>query len=117
MEGSELFLLGELPGAVDVHVTPSGVRIELRGEIDTVLSDDLDVAVQRVREHAMPVTVDASEVTFIDSTGASFFARLVRLPNAVAALELAPVVRDLLEITGIAAHLVVVPAGPQSTTA
>ncbi|MFS0700528.1 STAS domain-containing protein [Cellulomonas sp. 179-A 4D5 NHS] len=75
---------------------PDAVRVVLAGDIDTALVDALDAATAVVEEHRLPVMVDATAVTFMDSRGARFLSRCyVRGPMTVAA---SPPVRFLLTV-------------------
>lgn len=88
-------------GDVDVEAATSRTVITLYGEIDAALDDLLsnlcDIAV--TAGHA--VTVDVTDVTFMDSTGASFLIRLYRgvSPERVTLLHPTPAVRYLLNVT------------------
>jgi len=51
--------------------------ILLSGDVDITLEDDLDDLLQRYLDSRSPdVEVDLSQVTFLDSTGLAFLARL-----------------------------------------
>jgi anti-anti-sigma factor len=50
--------------------------ILLSGEIDLALGDDLEYAGRDAIDRAAPVRVDLSRVTFIDSVGLGFLARM-----------------------------------------
>ncbi|WP_432511441.1 STAS domain-containing protein [Kineococcus sp. SYSU DK001] len=67
-------------GRVGVHDEPGRVVVHLAGEVDDELRPHLDDAVDdltaRLRERTRPVAVDAGDVTFMDSAGAAFLARL-----------------------------------------
>ena len=83
-------------GIVRVAVTSDAVRITLSGEIDVLLDRELDDAARAVREHRLPVVVDATAVTFMDSCGVRFIGRCyAHGPLTVAA---SPTVRFLLQI-------------------
>lgn len=62
-------------GAVDVVASVGALLITMRGEIDAELAGDLDAVERTVHEHGLPVMVDATAVTFMDSTGARFLSR------------------------------------------
>ncbi|MCG2797473.1 MAG: STAS domain-containing protein, partial [Cellulomonas sp.] len=50
----------------------------------------------------LPIEVDAHHVTFMDSSGVAFLARLsIRSPHRVRLLRVPPTVRFLLEVTRI----------------
>lgn len=83
-------------GTVHIGVATGEVRVVLSGEIDIQLGDELDGAALVVRKHALPVEIDAKDVTFMDSTGARFIARCsVHGPVKVVA---SPPVRFLLQV-------------------
>jgi len=83
-------------GTVRVAVTSDAVRITLSGEIDVLLDDELDDAARAVREHQLPVEVDATAVTFMDSTGVRFIGRCYG--QGALTVAASPIVRFLLEI-------------------
>lgn len=60
--------------AFDAHMAV----IRLAGEIDLAIGESLAVAAQEAIIRALPVRVDVSEVTFMDSTGLGFLAQLER---------------------------------------
>lgn len=109
-------------GAVDlvdlVGGADDGTRhlLRLTGEVDDELRLDLEeVAAEvarRVRADPRPVHVDATAVTFMDSSGAAFLARLavsVR-PTRVSVHPSEPVA-FLLDVTRLSDVVDVVPAG------
>ena len=86
-----------------VHVLFGGerTRVVLAGEVDVGMVPDLLEAAQAVRDAGLPtVEVDAHLVTFMDSTGLAFFARLVAQgPGRPVVLRPSPPVRFLLDLT------------------
>ena len=83
-------------GTVHVLATAEAVQITLTGEIDAELGEDLDAAVRVVHAYGLPVRIDATEVTFIDSTGMRLVARCAAsVPVTVTA---SATVRFLLQI-------------------
>jgi len=50
--------------------------IRLSGEVDLSLGDDLEYAGRDAIDRGEPVRIDASQVTFIDSVGLGFLARI-----------------------------------------
>jgi anti-anti-sigma factor len=50
--------------------------ILLSGEVDLAIGDDLEFAGRDAIDRAMPVRLDVSRVTFIDSVGLGFVARM-----------------------------------------
>ena len=83
-------------GTVHVLATAQAVQITLTGEIDADLCEELDAAARAVHEHGLPVQVDATAVTFMDSTGVRLIARCYA--NGHVTVNASPTVRFLLEI-------------------
>ncbi len=90
------------PGAVQVLVGEERVRIVLSGDVDSDLGDDLVEAATEAERHDLPIEVDAHHVTFMDSAGVAFLARLsIRSKHRVRLLRVPPTVKFLLEVTRI----------------
>lgn len=90
------------PGAVQVLVGTDTVRIVLSGDVDSDLGDDLTEATAEAERHELPIEVDAHHVTFMDSAGVAFLARLsIRSKHRVTLLRVPPTVKFLLEVTRI----------------
>jgi len=90
------------PGSVHVITGIDHIRVILAGEIDADLSGDLQDATTVAERSGLPVEVDAHHVTFMDSSGVAFLARLAtRSPYRVRLLNVPPTVRFLLEVTRI----------------
>ena len=98
----------------DHEGTPSGMRLREEADRSVVVAfGELDLAVrqnvaplcQRVAERALPVVIDATDVTFVDSAGMSVLVRLARDAEAggyPVVLEHAPwMLKELLTITGV----------------
>jgi anti-sigma B factor antagonist len=68
----------ERPGSGDAAVFfDDGITlIMLSGEVDLALGDDLEYAGRDAIDRGAPVRVDVSRVTFIDSVGLGFLARI-----------------------------------------
>ena len=97
------------PGTVHVLVGAVRTRIVLSGEIDANLADEFSDAMQDAEAAGLPVEVDAHHVTFMDSSGVAFLARLsIRSQHRVRLLRVPPTVRFLLEVTRIGELLDVV---------
>ena len=93
--------LGE-PGSVHVILDSTTTRIVLSGEVDADLGPDLAEAGTEAERAGLPIEVDAHHVTFMDSSGVAFLARLsVRSGHRVRLLRVPPTVRFLLEVTRI----------------
>jgi anti-sigma B factor antagonist len=94
--------LGSEPGAVHVILGNDRTRIVLSGEIDADLGADLHEATAEAEHADLPIEVDAHHVTFMDSSGVAFLARLAtRSQHRVRLLRVPPTVRFLLEVTRI----------------
>ncbi|WP_432536026.1 STAS domain-containing protein [Kineococcus arenarius] len=82
-------------------------RVLLSGKVDATLGAELATACSAVLAREKPIMVDVREVTFMDSTGVGFLARLAsrtaRPP--VALLSPPPVVRFLITKTRIGSLL------------
>ncbi|GIG28131.1 STAS domain-containing protein [Cellulomonas marina] len=106
-DGSDV-TVGE-PGSVHVITEQDRTVIVLSGEIDADLSPELGEATAEAEERGLPVEVDAHHVTFMDSSGVAFLARLsMRSKHRVRLLRVPPTVRFLLDVTKIGELLDVV---------
>ena len=91
-------------------VTPERTRIVLSGEVDADLGPELQEATAEAEVRGLPIEVDAHHVTFMDSSGVAFLARLaIRSQHRVQLLRVPPTVRFLLDVTRIGELLDVVP--------
>jgi anti-sigma B factor antagonist len=101
------------PGSVHVILGAERTRIVLSGEIDADLGADLQEATAEAERAGLPIEVDAHHVTFMDSSGVAFLARLsTRSPSRVRLIRVPPTVRFLLEVTRIGELLDVVDGDP-----
>lgn len=101
------------PGSVHVILSPERTRIVLSGEVDADLGADLAQATADAEQAGVPIEVDAHHVTFMDSSGVAFLARLaMRTPDRVRLLHVPPTVQFLLEVTRIGELLDVVDDDP-----
>jgi anti-sigma B factor antagonist len=90
------------PGAVQVLVGEDAVRIVLSGDVDSDLAGDLTEAADEAERSGLPIEVDAHHVTFMDSSGVAFLARLpIRSEHRVRLLRVPPTLRFLLEVTRV----------------
>lgn len=90
------------PGAVQVIVGEDRVRLVLSGDVDSDIAGELTEAAAEAERHDLPIEVDAHHVTFMDSAGVAFLARLsARSKHRVRLLRVPPTVRFLLEVTRI----------------
>lgn len=101
------------PAAVHVLVEAGRTRIVLSGEVDADLAADLADATADAEAAGLPIDIDAAHVTFMDSSGIAFLARLAsRVDQPVRVLRAPEAVRFLLEVTRIHELLEVVAAEP-----
>jgi anti-sigma B factor antagonist len=90
------------PPSVHVIVLSDRTRIVLSGEIDADLGSDLREAMRDAEGAGLPIEVDAQHVTFMDSSGIAFLARLASRSNdRVRVLHAPDAVRFPLEVTKI----------------
>ncbi|QTE29629.1 STAS domain-containing protein [Pengzhenrongella sicca] len=90
------------PGSVHVLVGSERTRIVLSGDIDADVAPDLQEATAEAERARLPIEVDCHHVTFMDSSGVAFLARLsTRSPARVRVIRVPPTVRFLLEVTRI----------------
>jgi anti-sigma B factor antagonist len=85
----------------DDHIT----LIMLSGEVDLAIGDDLEFAGRDAIDRGMPVRLDVSRVTFIDSVGLGFLARMAsaeREQGRLLALVGAPrTVQEAVHLVGL----------------
>ncbi len=88
-------------GHLEVDHEARLATITLHGEVDAALGNVLDDLCARAGAAGLPVRVDLSAVTFLESTGASFLVRLTRAvsPHRVTLVKPAPQVLYLLQVT------------------
>lgn len=97
------------PGSVHVLFEAGSTRVVLTGEIDAELGPDLLEAADDALSSSHPIEVDSRQVTFMDSTGVAFLARLAsRATRRVRLLDPPDLVGFLIETTRIASLLDVV---------
>lgn len=90
------------PGTLHVLVGANRTRIVLSGEIDANLAQEFSDAMADAQEIDLPVEVDAHHVTFMDSSGVAFLARLAaQAPQKVRVLRAPQTMRFLLEVTRV----------------
>lgn len=90
-------------GAVSVFFDDDGTLIVLVGDVDRVLSEDLEHAGRDAIDHGQSITIDAAGVRFMDSVGVAFLVRLAAsVPDKEQVILRDPSlsVLDLLQITG-----------------
>lgn len=102
------------PGSVHVIVMDDRTRIVVSGEVDADLGPQLQEATADAEATGLPIEVDAQHVTFMDSSGIAFLARLAsRSPQRLRVLHAPAPVRFLLEVTRIGELLELVDDGPE----
>ena len=101
------------PGSVHVILGGRKTRVVLTGEIDAELGPDLTEAAADAEDAGRPVEVDAQHVTFMDSTGVAFLARLAsRCGGRLVLIKPPELVRFLIDVTAIREVLDVVEEDP-----
>jgi len=97
------------PGSVQVIVQAQRTRIVLAGEIDADLGTDLQEATSDAEATGLPIDIDTRHVTFMDSSGIAFLARIAtRSGTRTRVIHPPETVRFLLEVTRIGELLEVV---------
>lgn len=66
-------------GGIQLAQEPTVSRVILWGEIDSALRNQASAALAGAFQRDLPVAVDVSRVTFIDSAGIAFLVQLCRL--------------------------------------
>ena len=89
-------------GHADVVLVDARWQIRLSGEISLEMRPHFDRVAGQVADERLPVDVDVAAVTFMDSSGIAFLARLaVENPGRVQVLNAAGLTRELLTVTGL----------------
>ncbi|WP_199422934.1 STAS domain-containing protein [Actinotalea solisilvae] len=92
-------------GSITTTQTPERTIVRLSGEIDATLRTQASTAMSLVACRHVPVELDTSDVTFIDSTGLSFLIQCCTVAHAeglgVSLPEPAPPVAALISVVGI----------------
>lgn len=100
---------GSEPGSVHVIVHPDRTQVVLVGEVDADLAADLQEATSDAEGTGLPIEIEAGQVTFMDSSGIAFLARIATRSAHPVRIRNAPeTVRFLLEVTRIGELLEVV---------
>ncbi|MGN9807040.1 STAS domain-containing protein [Micromonospora sp. L32] len=108
--------------AADLRITLTNIgghllRVSVAGEVDFATSGELRAALDAVLADltGTPVEVDLAEVPFLDSSGVHVlldaYARAADRDCPLVVANARPVVRRVLEITGVLALLGLAPAG------
>lgn len=95
------------PGAIELVREGGHLLVVLDGEIDAAYRHELAEAAAAVVAAGLPVRVLADRVSFMDSTGAAFLARIATgsAPRVVTVVAASTQVRFLLDVTGLATLL------------
>lgn len=105
------------PGSAALVASSSHVRLVLTGELDLLMKPRLLDLVREAVLHDLPVVVDTRQVTFMDSSVIATLSRLVQAAKRpLTFIDPAPVVRFLLEVTGIGALVDIVDEKDAATT-
>jgi anti-anti-sigma factor len=101
------------PGSVHVILGGRKTRVVLTGEIDAELGPDLIEAAADAEDAGRPVEVDVQHVSFMDSTGVAFLARLAsRCVGDLVLIKPPELVQFLIDVTSIREVLTVVDEDP-----
>ena len=90
---------------VEVRLQRDVSVIVLVGEVDLAMQRELELACDQALEGGVPVIVDASATTFIDSVALGFLVRLIRADPGGRRPQLtgaSPLVLDTVNILGLA---------------
>jgi anti-anti-sigma factor len=66
-------------GSIKVLEEPCSSVVELEGEIDVALRTEAGAALASALERDLPVVLDTSKVTFVDSTGIAFLVQFATI--------------------------------------
>ncbi|TQS41313.1 STAS domain-containing protein [Cryptosporangium phraense] len=83
----------------------ASVRVALHGEIDMVTAESVVSAVEDALVPGVPITVDLADVRFLDGRGVTALvmaqASAAALGSALQLVDAQPIVRRVLEISGL----------------
>ncbi|WP_166848566.1 STAS domain-containing protein [Isoptericola sp. BMS4] len=89
-------------GGIALRERPDASVVDMWGEIDISLRNEAGAALAQAFERDLPVVVDTSHVTFIDSAGVAFLIQLCRIGRDeglhVSVHRPPPAVRDVLHL-------------------
>ena len=93
------------PSGMRLHEEPERSVVSVFGEIDLAVRQEAGPLCHALLQRALPVVIDASDATFVDSAGMSVLVRIARDAEAggyPVVLEHAPwMLKELLTITGV----------------
>jgi anti-sigma B factor antagonist len=96
------------PGSMHVVPEPDRTVIRLIGEIDLTLQGQIDAIGPSVRARELPVVIDASAMTFIDSTGLRILLMFMHEPpggRAPVVTGAPPQIIETMEVMGLSEYL------------
>lgn len=88
-----------------LHLDHGRRRLVLTGELDVAAAEGLDEAIDSLANGTDPVTLDLSNLSFMDSTGLRAILRLAANLEGQAVVMLhnpTPRVREILDVSGVA---------------
>lgn len=104
---------GDRTASVRAEAGDDLTRVVLSGEVDAESERLLAQVGDDVVSRGLPITVDCSGVTFMDSTGVSFLALMAsRAPSPVTLVDPPDIVRFLVDTTGIGPMVRIEPETP-----
>ncbi|WP_225755691.1 STAS domain-containing protein [Actinotalea sp. Marseille-Q4924] len=93
-------------GGIDVTEESGRTLVRMWGEVDAALRDQASLAMVECVRRALPVTVDAGRLTFIDSSGLAFVLQLHKVGQedgtGIVLRDAPSLLLDLLEMIGMA---------------
>jgi len=105
-------------GTIALAEEPERTVVVLKGEIDVALRAEASAALANALERDLPVVIDASEVTFADSTGIAFLVQFVTIGHDegldVTLHDPPQVIVEVLDMLGVRELLVRASAGAPS---
>ncbi len=103
----ELERSGAEPGTGGIRLLeePAASVVDMWGEIDVALRSEASAALANALERDVPVVIDTSKVTFMDSTGIAFLVQFYTIGSeeglSVTLRNPPSVVTDVLEMLGV----------------
>lgn len=92
-------------GGIRVIEEPDLSVVDMWGEIDVALRSEASAALANALERDVPVVIDTSKVTFMDSTGIAFLVQFYTIGSeeglTVTLRNPPPVVTDVLRMLGV----------------
>jgi anti-anti-sigma factor len=92
-------------GGIRLIEEPGASVVDMWGEIDVALRSEASAALANALERDVPVVIDTSKVTFMDSTGIAFLVQFYTIGSeeglSVTLRDPPSVVTDVLEMLGV----------------